>query len=198
MLCGLAWNIESMIVFRALQGLLGASMIPTVFTSSFYYFQGPRRVYSAAVVGTIASIAPTLGPVIGGWITDTLNWHWLFYINLVPGIAVTILVPLLVRIDEPDLSLLKGADYPGIVLMAIGSRHAGIRAGGGHALELVQRRDDPHLRLDRRDRRHAVRHPQPDLRASRSSTCARWATATLRSAASCRSSPASASSRRST
>jgi len=120
MLCGLAWNIESMIVFRALQGLLGASMIPTVFTSSFYYFRGTRRVYSAAVVGTIASIAPTLGPVIGGWITDTLDWHWLFYINLLPGLAITMLVPLLVKIDEPDLSLLRGADYPGIVLMAIG------------------------------------------------------------------------------
>jgi MFS transporter, DHA2 family, multidrug resistance protein len=120
MLCGIAWNIQSMILFRAIQGLLGASMIPTVFTSSFYYFQGPRRVYSAAVVGTIASIAPTLGPVIGGWITDTLNWHWLFYINLVPGLAVTLLVPLLVRIDEPDLSLLRGADYLGIVLMALG------------------------------------------------------------------------------
>jgi len=119
MLCGVAWNIESMIVFRALQGLLGASMIPTVFTSSFHYFQGQRRVYSAAVIGTIASIAPTLGPVIGGWITDTLNWHWLFYINLVPGLAVTILVPLLVKIDEPDLSLLKEADFPGIVLMSV-------------------------------------------------------------------------------
>lgn len=120
MLCGLAWNIDSMILFRVLQGLLGASMIPTVFTSSFYYFQGPRRVYSAAVIGTIASIAPTLGPVIGGWITDTLNWHWLFYINLVPGLAITVLVPMLVRIDKPDLSLLRGADYPGIALMAIG------------------------------------------------------------------------------
>ncbi|MGD0106865.1 MAG: DHA2 family efflux MFS transporter permease subunit [Rhodopila sp.] len=120
MLCGLAWNIESMIVFRGLQGLLGASMIPTVFTSSFYFFQGSRRVYSAAVIGTIASIAPTLGPVIGGWITDTLNWHWLFYINLVPGTIITLLVPILVRIDEPDLKLLRGADYPGIVLMAIG------------------------------------------------------------------------------
>src|SRR6266540_3807102 len=86
-LCGLAWDIQSMILFRALQGLLGASMIPTVFTSSFDYFQGSRRVYSAAVIGTIASIAPTLGPVIGGWITDTLNWHWLFYVNLAPGIA---------------------------------------------------------------------------------------------------------------
>ena len=118
MLCGLAWNIDSMILFRALQGLLGASMIPTVFTSSFHYFQGPKRVYSAAVIGGIASIAPTLGPVIGGWITDTLNWHWLFYINLVPGLAVTLLVPILVKIDKPDLTLLKGADYPGIALMA--------------------------------------------------------------------------------
>jgi len=117
--CGLAWNIESMIVFRALQGLLGASMIPTMFTSSFYFFEGPRRVYSAAVIGTIASIAPTLGPVIGGWITDTLNWHWLFYVNLAPGIAVTILAAVLVRIDEPNLSLLKDADYPGIALMGI-------------------------------------------------------------------------------
>ncbi len=119
MLCGLAWNIESMILFRALQGLLGASMIPTVFTSSFHYFQGPRRVYSAAVIGTIASVAPTLGPVIGGWITDTLDWHWLFYINLLPGLAITALVPVLVRIDEPDLALLKGADYLGIALMAV-------------------------------------------------------------------------------
>ena len=44
---------------------------------------------------TIASVAPTLGPIIGGWITDTLNWHWLFYVNLAPGIAITLLAPLL-------------------------------------------------------------------------------------------------------
>jgi MFS transporter, DHA2 family, multidrug resistance protein len=119
LLCGLAWNIESMVVFRALQGMLGASMIPTVFTSSFHYFQGQRRVYSAAVIGTIASVAPTLGPVVGGWITDTLNWHWLFYVNLLPGVLVTILAALLVDIDEPDLKLLKGADYLGIALMAV-------------------------------------------------------------------------------
>jgi MFS transporter, DHA2 family, multidrug resistance protein len=119
MLCGLAWNIDSMILFRGLQGALGASMIPTVFTSSFHYFQGQKRVYAAAVVGTIASIAPTLGPVIGGWITDTLDWHWLFYINLVPGLLVAVGVALLVDIDKPDLSLLRQADYAGIVLMAI-------------------------------------------------------------------------------
>jgi DHA2 family multidrug resistance protein len=120
MLCGMAWNIDSMIVFRALQGLLGASMIPTVFTSSFHYFPGPKRVYAAAVIGTIASIAPTLGPVIGGYITDALNWHWLFYINLIPGLAVAITVALTVKIDEPDLTQLRQVDYPGIALMALG------------------------------------------------------------------------------
>jgi MFS transporter, DHA2 family, multidrug resistance protein len=119
MLCGLAWNIDSMIVFRGLQGLLGASMIPTVFTSTFHYFPGPRRIYAAAVVGTIASVAPTLGPVIGGWITDALNWHWLFYVNLVPGLLVAIGVALLVDIDKPDLSLLRQGDYPGIAVMAL-------------------------------------------------------------------------------
>jgi DHA2 family multidrug resistance protein len=119
MLCGLGWDIHSMILFRALQGALGASMIPIVFTSSLHYFQGPRRVYSAAVVGSIASVAPTLGPIIGGWITDALNWHWLFYVNLVPGLAITLTAPLLVDIDKPDLRLLKEADYPGIALMAI-------------------------------------------------------------------------------
>src|SRR5262249_40999979 len=58
-------------------------------------------------------------PIMGGWITDTLNWHWLFYVNLAPGIAIALLVPFLVDIDKPDLRLLKDADYPGIVLMAI-------------------------------------------------------------------------------
>ncbi len=118
MLCGLAWDINSMILFRALQGMLGASMIPTVFTSSFHFFQGQRRVYAAAVVGTIASIAPTLGPIIGGWITDNLDWHWLFYINLVPGLLVALGVAVLVNIDKPDLSLLSEADYFGILLLA--------------------------------------------------------------------------------
>ena len=59
------------------------------------------------------------GPTIGGWITDNYSWHWLFFINLVPGVFVAIVVPMLVRIDQPDLSLLRGADYLGMVLMAL-------------------------------------------------------------------------------
>src|SRR6516225_8839949 len=117
-LCGFAWNIQSMIVFRALQGFLGGSMIPTVFTTGFFYFHRKQRVIVAAIIGTLSSLAPTMGPTIGGWITDHYSWNWLFFINVVPGIFVAVVVPLLVRIDRPDLSLLKGADYLGIGLLA--------------------------------------------------------------------------------
>jgi DHA2 family multidrug resistance protein len=119
LLCGLAWNIQSMIAFRALQGFLGGSMIPLVFTTAFAFFQGSQRVIAAATIGAIASLAPTLGPTIGGWITDNISWQWLFYVNLVPGIFVSVAVPLLVRIDRPDFSLLRDADVPGIVLMSL-------------------------------------------------------------------------------
>jgi len=108
-----------MIFFRALQGFLGGSMIPMVFTTAFVYFNGKQRVIAASTIGAIASLAPTLGPVIGGWITDISSWHWLFYINLVPGLFVTIAVPMMVRVDAPNLSLLKRADYLSIVLLAL-------------------------------------------------------------------------------
>ena len=99
LLCGWAWDIQSMIAFRALQGFLGGPMIPTVFTTAFIYFNGQQRVIAAATIGSIASLAPTLGPTVGGWITDNYSWHWLFFINLVPGIFVAVVVPMLVRID---------------------------------------------------------------------------------------------------
>ena len=119
LLCGIAWDIQSMIVFRALQGFLGGSMIPTVFTTAFIFFEGKQRVVAAATIGALASLAPTLGPTLGGWITDHYSWHWLFFINLVPGIFVTIAVPMLVKIDKPELSLLKVGDYLGIALIAV-------------------------------------------------------------------------------
>ncbi|RDI99391.1 MFS transporter [Dyella solisilvae] len=119
LLCGMAWDIRSIIIFRALQGFLGGSMIPMVFTTSFVFFQGKQRVISAATVGAIASLAPTLGPTLGGWITDNYSWHWLFFINLIPGTFVTFAVPALVNIDEPDLSLLKKGDWLGITLIAL-------------------------------------------------------------------------------
>ncbi|WP_432700147.1 DHA2 family efflux MFS transporter permease subunit [Kluyvera cryocrescens] len=117
--CALAWNIQSMIVFRALQGAAGASMIPLVFTTAFIYYQGKELGLAAAVVSALASLSPTLGPTLGGWITDNLEWRWLFYINILPGLYLVMSISLLVDIDKPNLSLLKGADYLGIALLAL-------------------------------------------------------------------------------
>ena len=118
LLCGIAWDIHSMIAFRALQGFIGGSMIPMVFTSAFVFFDGKQRVVAAATIGALASLAPTLGPTLGGWITDHYSWHWLFFINLAPGLFVTFVVPMLVKIDQPNLALLKTGDWLGIALIA--------------------------------------------------------------------------------
>ncbi|WP_413624769.1 DHA2 family efflux MFS transporter permease subunit [Luteibacter sp. Lutesp34] len=119
LLCGFAWDIQSMIWFRAAQGFLGGSMIPLVFTTAFVFFEGKQRTIAAATIGAIASLAPTLGPTLGGWITDNYSWHWLFFVNLPPGIFVTVAVPMLVKIDEPNLALLKVGDWIGIALIAV-------------------------------------------------------------------------------
>jgi DHA2 family multidrug resistance protein len=81
-------------------------------------FPGKQRLIASATIGALASLAPAIGPVIGGWITSQWSWHWLFYLNLAPGLVVAILVPKFVHIDSPDLALLKRGDYLGIALMS--------------------------------------------------------------------------------
>jgi DHA2 family multidrug resistance protein len=118
-LCAIAWNIESMIVFRVIQGFLGGAMIPTVFATSFMLFPGARRNSMSVLIGLVATMAPTIGPTLGGWLTQAMSWHWLFLINVVPGILVSTSVWLLLDLDKPNLSLLKGFDAYGLVLMAL-------------------------------------------------------------------------------
>src|SRR6266481_431268 len=107
LMCGVAWSIESMTIFRAVQGFVGGAMVPTVFATGFALFTGKRRAMIPAVLGMVSTLAPTLGPSVGGWITDVASWRWLFFINIVPGAAIAILVPLLGKVDEPKLSMLK-------------------------------------------------------------------------------------------
>ncbi len=118
-LCALAWDIDSMIVFRALQGFLGGAMIPTVFATSFIVFPPERRNFLSVLMGLVATMAPTLGPTLGGWLTQTFSWHWLFLANLLPGLVVSIGVWVLVDFDKADKSLRKDFDYLGLVLMAV-------------------------------------------------------------------------------
>ncbi len=138
-------------------------MIPTVFTTAFYFFQGNQRVIAAAVVGGLSSLAPTLGPTVGGWITENYSWHWLFFVNLVPGIFVAVAVPLMVRIDKPDPSLLKRADYLGMALMAIFLATLEYTLEEGARWSWFFRRHHPPHRLDLRHHRRGLHSPQPYL-----------------------------------
>ncbi len=118
-LCSTANSIETMVIYRILQGFLGGAMIPTVYAASFAMFGRQRQVGVTVFVSLIITMAPTAGPVLGGWITESFSWHWLFLVNLVPGIIITIGAALLVDIDKPDFALLKRIDVPGLVLMAV-------------------------------------------------------------------------------
>jgi DHA2 family multidrug resistance protein len=115
--CGFASSIEQMIVWRALQGFLGAGMIPTVFASAYTMFPRSKFHIVAPIIGLVATLAPTIGPTVGGLITDAMSWHWLFFINIVPGIGITIGVLALVDFDSPDFALLERFDWWGLVFM---------------------------------------------------------------------------------
>ncbi len=118
-LCATATSINAMILFRALQGFIGGGMIPTAFAASYTVF--PRRAQPAvmALVGLTVTLAPTIGPTIGGYLTELFSWHWLFLVNVIPGIAATLLAWFLVDFDKPDWPLLRRFDFLGLATMAI-------------------------------------------------------------------------------
>jgi DHA2 family multidrug resistance protein len=117
-MCGFSSSINEMIVWRALQGFIGGGMIPTVFATGYTLFPGPRQKFIAPIIGLTATLAPTIGPTVGGYVTDVLSWHWLFFINIVPGIIVTTAAIALIDFDEPDHSLLQNFDWWGLLSMA--------------------------------------------------------------------------------
>src|SRR5436305_9114192 len=117
-LCGFASTIEQMILWRAVQGFLGGGMVPTVFASAYIVFPRSKFHIVGPIIGLVATLAPTIGPTVGGIITDWMSWHWLFFINIVPGIGITVGVLALVDFDEPNLALLDRFDWWGLITMA--------------------------------------------------------------------------------
>jgi DHA2 family multidrug resistance protein len=118
-LCGIAWDIESMTAFRALQGFTGGAMIPTVFSVGFSMFSGKQRTMIPAILGMVAVLAPTLGPSVGGLITEYIDWRWIFFINVVPGVAVTALSASLLRVDRADPSMFRRIDWLHLAAIAV-------------------------------------------------------------------------------
>ncbi len=118
-LAATATNMDQMIVYRALQGFIGGGMIPSVFAAAYTIFPPSKRSIVSPMIGLVATLAPTIGPTIGGYLSDAFSWHWLFLINIIPGIGVTVAAWTLIDFDEGDPSLLKRFDWTGLISMGV-------------------------------------------------------------------------------
>ncbi|MDE2383556.1 MAG: DHA2 family efflux MFS transporter permease subunit [Alphaproteobacteria bacterium] len=119
LMCALSSSIGEMMIWRALQGFLGGAMIPTVFATSFTIFPPRTRNVISPIIGLIATLAPTIGPTVGGYLTELYSWHWLFLVNILPGIFVTIGTWATIDFDKPNYNLIKTFDWTGLALLAV-------------------------------------------------------------------------------
>src|SRR5450830_2160581 len=118
-LCGAAWNLESMIVFRMLQGFTGGALIPMAFTLVMLKLPPSKRAVGMAIFGLTATLAPAMGPTLGGYLSELYGWPSIFYINWVPG--VLLILGMIYGLDRESMNLkaLWKADWLGIFCMAV-------------------------------------------------------------------------------
>ncbi|MGH9561568.1 MAG: DHA2 family efflux MFS transporter permease subunit, partial [Terracidiphilus sp.] len=121
-LCGAAPSLPILLVCRVLQGAFGGGMQPMAQAIMADSFEPNRRGQAFALYGLVAVLAPSIGPTLGGWITDNFTWRWIFFINIPVGIVAFILVMRLVE-DPPwikaDPSRLRHMDYMGLAFLAL-------------------------------------------------------------------------------
>jgi DHA2 family multidrug resistance protein len=117
--CAASNGFETLIVARVVQGFAGGVLIPSVFSAVFLLFGFRQQGIATTLAGVLAVLAPTVGPLVGGWVTETLSWHWLFLINVVPGIAASLLAGLFLPRDAGDYSQARTIDLAGLLLMAV-------------------------------------------------------------------------------
>ncbi|HEY9722857.1 MAG TPA: DHA2 family efflux MFS transporter permease subunit [Oscillatoriaceae cyanobacterium] len=116
MFCGAAWDNGSLVFFRVLQGVVGGAIQPIGQAILYEAFPPEQRGMSMAIVGMGAMLAPMLGPTLGGYLVDYINWRWIFYVNLIPGIMAALLAVMVLR--EAPLRLVK-FDAVGFYSMAL-------------------------------------------------------------------------------
>jgi DHA2 family multidrug resistance protein len=118
-LCGCAWNLPSLVIFRALQGLGGGAIIPTAQSILLARYPKSEHGMATALFGLGAVTGPLLGPTIGGYLIDWWSWKWCFLVNVPLGFAVAAMA--MRFIQEPDFEPARGrVDVFGIVLLAVG------------------------------------------------------------------------------
>ena len=119
-MCGAAFNLESLIFFRVLQGLGGGALQPLSLSILLETFPPKEHGMAMAVYGIGVVFGPILGPLLGGYITDTLSWRWIFYINLPLG-GLAMFMAFLFIFDPPYLRKQKTPiDYWGLGLLTLG------------------------------------------------------------------------------
>jgi DHA2 family multidrug resistance protein len=117
--CAASSSFWSLVPARVVQGFCGGALIPLVFSAVFLMFQWPARERAILWAGLLAMLAPTLGPSAGGFITDRYSWHWLFLINVPPGLVVALLVAWTVDVDRPDRRAFGSVDLLALPLLAV-------------------------------------------------------------------------------
>lgn len=117
--CAWSWNLSSMIIFRAFQGLTGGVLIPMAASIIVSTLPTSQRTIGLALFGISATFAPCIGPTIGGWLTINYSWEYIFYLNIIPGIALMGMIAYSLDEKPMNLSLLKKGDWWGILTMAI-------------------------------------------------------------------------------
>ena len=117
--CAASGTFPVLVAFRVLQGFSGGPLIPTVFSAVFLLFPGRRQGVATTLAGMLAMLAPTVGPMVGGWITDTMSWHWLFLINVIPGVISMALAGALLPGRSARSSGTRRIDILALALMAI-------------------------------------------------------------------------------
>ncbi len=118
--CAQAWDLGSMIVFRAGQGFTGGILIPMSFTIVLTNLPPVKQPVGLALFSITATFAPSIGPTIGGWLTDNFGWEYNFYLNIVPGILLIAIVLYAIPAQPLHLERLKQGDWWGILSMALG------------------------------------------------------------------------------
>jgi DHA2 family multidrug resistance protein len=119
-LCGLAWSLPTLVLARIFQGIGGGAMVPIAQSIMLESFPPQKRGVAMAAFAQGVVVAPILGPVIGGWITDSYSWRWIFYINVPVGIFAVLMAKWVVE-DPPYIKRDKKADidFIGFGLLAI-------------------------------------------------------------------------------
>jgi DHA2 family multidrug resistance protein len=120
LLCAFCSNLQELILCRALQGLFGGALIPLAFNIILVLLPPAKQTIGLAIFGMTAIFGPSIGPSIGGWLTDNWGWQWIFFINLPPGIALIAIIWSFLDQDEMHLDRIADLDYFGIACMAIG------------------------------------------------------------------------------